>query len=94
MSPEEKIRVCRMYWLLGLALLPLVWIVNVVWFFKEAFLKSDPIPEIRMYVIRSALGAVVYMAAIITWIAIYQEYSGEWGETAWKLALVIPNGKV
>eukprot|EP00117_Sycon_ciliatum_P009743 scpid93035/ scgid11912/ Gamma-secretase subunit PEN-2; Presenilin enhancer protein 2 homolog len=94
LSKEEKIKICRTYWLVGLALLPLVWIINVVWFFKEAFLRSDYLPEVRSYVIRSLVGAIVYMAGIIAWIAIYQTNRQDWGEAAWKLALVIPNGKI
>lgn len=94
LSREEKIKICRTYWLLGLPLLPLVWVINVCWFFKEAFLKPDPIPEIRSYVIRSALGAVFYLAGIIAWVVAYQRYRGDWGETAWKLALYVPLGKV
>ena len=44
-SPEEKINICRKYFLAGLPLLPWVWIVNVLWFWREAT-KPDHIPEV------------------------------------------------
>lgn len=36
---EEKLQLCRKYYLGGFALLPFLWLVNVTWFFKEAFFK-------------------------------------------------------
>ncbi|KAG1951978.1 gamma-secretase subunit PEN-2 [Pimephales promelas] len=36
---EEKLQLCRRYYLGGFAFLPFLWLVNVMWFFKEAFLK-------------------------------------------------------
>ncbi|KAF0045285.1 hypothetical protein F2P81_001814 [Scophthalmus maximus] len=36
---EEKLCLCRKYYLAGFALLPFLWLVNVVWFFREAFVK-------------------------------------------------------
>ena len=44
--PEEKINVCRKYFLAGLPLLPWIWIINVLWFWKYAF-KSGYIPQVR-----------------------------------------------
>ncbi|XP_025048159.1 gamma-secretase subunit PEN-2, partial [Alligator sinensis] len=35
---EEKLNLCRKYYLGGFALLPFLWLVNVLWFFREAFL--------------------------------------------------------
>uniref|UniRef100_A0A672GLE2 Gamma-secretase subunit PEN-2 n=1 Tax=Salarias fasciatus TaxID=181472 RepID=A0A672GLE2_SALFA len=36
---EEKLSLCRKYYLGGFAFLPFLWLVNVVWFFREAFMK-------------------------------------------------------
>uniref|UniRef100_A0A7N6ADQ5 Gamma-secretase subunit PEN-2 n=1 Tax=Anabas testudineus TaxID=64144 RepID=A0A7N6ADQ5_ANATE len=36
---EEKLSLCRKYYLGGFAFLPFLWLVNVVWFFREAFVK-------------------------------------------------------
>ena len=49
---EEKLRLCRIYFYgespasssnhppVGLGLLPLLWAVNAVWFFRDAFLRQ------------------------------------------------------
>ncbi|XP_054660937.1 gamma-secretase subunit PEN-2 isoform X1 [Grus americana] len=36
-SNEDKLELCRKYYLGGFALLPFLWLVNVLWFFREAF---------------------------------------------------------
>ncbi|NXK93686.1 PEN2 secretase, partial [Formicarius rufipectus] len=36
-SNEEKLELCRKYFRGGFLLLPFLWVVNVVWFFREAF---------------------------------------------------------
>ncbi|CAI9589670.1 unnamed protein product [Staurois parvus] len=55
---EEKLQLCRKYYLGGFALLPFLWLVNVLWFFKEAFFKPayTEQPQIQSYVKRSAFG--------------------------------------
>ncbi|XP_078286406.1 gamma-secretase subunit PEN-2 [Rhinoraja longicauda] len=40
-SNEEKLNLCRKYYLGGFALLPFLWLVNSVWFFREAFTKPQ-----------------------------------------------------
>ncbi|CAF4708775.1 unnamed protein product, partial [Rotaria magnacalcarata] len=45
----------------GCACLPLLWIINAIWFYKQAF-KVEPYPQqvdIRKYVIRSVIGAFI-----------------------------------
>uniref|UniRef100_A0A2K5JEJ4 Gamma-secretase subunit PEN-2 n=1 Tax=Colobus angolensis palliatus TaxID=336983 RepID=A0A2K5JEJ4_COLAP len=37
-SNEEKLNLCRKYYLGGFAFLPFLWLVNIFWFFREAFL--------------------------------------------------------
>ncbi|NXA57124.1 PEN2 secretase, partial [Nothocercus julius] len=37
-SNEDKLELCRKYYLGGFALLPFLWLVNVLWFFREAFM--------------------------------------------------------
>uniref|UniRef100_V5HEH8 Gamma-secretase subunit PEN-2 n=1 Tax=Ixodes ricinus TaxID=34613 RepID=V5HEH8_IXORI len=46
---DEKLRLCRWYYRGGFFILPFLWFVNAVWFFKEAFVrppfdeqKNDP----------------------------------------------------
>lgn len=91
---DEKARICRIYYLTGFAFLPLMWAINFIWFFKEAFLRKDPVPKIRQYVIVSGVGCVFYSAAFITWVVIFQTKHQDWGETAWKMSMNIPFGEV
>ncbi|NXO00340.1 PEN2 secretase, partial [Rhinopomastus cyanomelas] len=43
-SNEEKLELCRKYYLGGFLLLPFLWLVNVLWFFREAF-WAPPSPQ-------------------------------------------------
>lgn len=40
MSNADRVQLCRRYFFIGLALLPLVWIVNFVCFFRYAFIAE------------------------------------------------------
>lgn len=44
-SAEDKVNVCRKYFIAGIPLLPWVWLVNVAWFWREAA-KPDHIPQV------------------------------------------------
>ncbi|CAF2231322.1 unnamed protein product, partial [Rotaria magnacalcarata] len=58
----------------GCACLPLLWIINAIWFYKQAF-KVEPYPqqaEIRKYVIRSAIGTFIWIIIIVSWNIIFQ----------------------
>ena len=52
---EEKLAICKKNFFMGLALLPWLWFINGVWFFREAFFKEpfDQQPMIRRYQILS-----------------------------------------
>lgn len=91
---EDKLDLCRKYYLGGFALLPFLWFVNSVWFFREAFLKEpyDQQKQIRTYVIRSMIGTVIWIAIITTWVTIFQLYRADWGETADRISFIIPKG--
>lgn len=46
MSDADKVTLCKRYFYIGFALLPLVWIVNAVWFFECAFFdKQSPVQK-------------------------------------------------
>ncbi|KAF3839907.1 hypothetical protein F7725_018624, partial [Dissostichus mawsoni] len=79
---EEKLGLCRKYYLAGFALLPFLWLVNVVWFFKDAFLKPVYTEQLQIqtYVKRSGLGLLFWVTVLTTWITIFQHYRAEWGE--------------
>ncbi|XP_067874711.1 gamma-secretase subunit PEN-2 [Heterodontus francisci] len=93
-SNEDKLDLCRKYYLGGFALLPFLWLVNVVWFFREAFLKPqfNEQPQIRKYVKWSAVGLLLWIAALTTWISIYQTLRPDWGAVGDYISFTIPLG--
>ncbi|XP_067831316.1 gamma-secretase subunit PEN-2, partial [Heptranchias perlo] len=78
----------------GFALLPFLWLVNVVWFFQEAFFKPqfDEQPQIKKYVKWSGVGLLFWVAALTTWITIYQTFRPEWGAVGDYISFTIPLG--
>ncbi|XP_021001874.1 gamma-secretase subunit PEN-2 [Parasteatoda tepidariorum] len=94
MKNDEKLSLCRWYYRGGFFFLPFLWFVNAIWFFNEAFRKSfyEEQRMIRAYVIRSAIGAAVWAAGLITWIVIFQLNRADWGEFADSLSFIIPVG--
>ena len=59
-SPEEKVKLCKKYFYIGFFALPVVWLVNAVWFFREAFFKNNNPLMLKRYVIFSAIGFLVW----------------------------------
>ncbi|XP_027049120.1 gamma-secretase subunit PEN-2-like [Pocillopora verrucosa] len=92
---EEKVNLCRKYFLGGFALLPFLWFINVVWFFREAFIKPTFTGQskLKSYVIKSAVGFLIWFAGLTAWIIIYQKYRASWGEFGDKISFVIPLGE-
>ncbi|CAG2056009.1 unnamed protein product [Timema podura] len=74
----------------GFAFLPFLWCVNAVWFFKDAFIKQ-PYEE-QKNVILSAIGALIWVAGLTTWIVTFQTQRAQWGETADYMSFIIPTG--
>ncbi|XP_061453071.1 gamma-secretase subunit PEN-2 [Rhineura floridana] len=93
-SNEEKLSLCRKYYLGGFALLPFLWLVNVFWFFREAFLVPTYTEQlqIKRYVQRSAVGLLFWVIVLTTWISIFQARRAEWGELGDYLSFTIPLG--
>nr|CAD7428518.1 unnamed protein product [Timema monikensis] len=60
----------------GFAFLPFLWCVNAVWFFKDAFIK--PPYEEQKNVILSAIGALIWVAGLTTWIVTFQTQRAQW----------------
>lgn len=91
---ENKLDLCRKYYLGGFACLPFLWFINSIWFFREAFLKEEYTEQkqIRSYVIRSMIGTVIWTAIITVWIVIFQLNRVSWGETADAMSFIIPRG--
>ncbi|XP_074074961.1 gamma-secretase subunit PEN-2 [Macrotis lagotis] len=93
-SNEEKLSLCRKYYLGGFALLPFLWLVNVLWFFREAFLAPayEEQGQIKGYVWRSALGLVFWLVALTSWITVFQINRARWGALGDYLSFTIPLG--
>jgi len=92
---ERKLFLAKRYFYAGFAFLPFVWAINAVWFYKEAFM-TPPYAEqqdIKKYVIRSGLGAILWAAALIAWNIVFQTNRVAWGETGDDLSFVIPQGR-
>ena len=56
MKDEDKLVLSRTYFYGGFALLPFLWFVNAIWFFREAFLRKpvyDQQKAIKGYVVKS-----------------------------------------
>ncbi|KAK0397651.1 hypothetical protein QR680_002203 [Steinernema hermaphroditum] len=65
----QQLQLCRLYFYMGFALLPVMWLVNAIWFFKLAF-KSPPFDEqanIKKYVKLSAFFALVWTIIFVMW---------------------------
>ncbi|KAK2489854.1 hypothetical protein MC885_008012 [Smutsia gigantea] len=93
-SNEEKLNLCRKYYLGGFAFLPFLWLVNIFWFFREAFLVPayTEQSQIKGYVWRSAVGFLFWVVILTTWITIFQIYRPRWGALGDYLSFTIPLG--
>lgn len=91
---KEKLELCQKYYYGGFACLPFLWAVNVIWFAKEAFVKQpyEEQQRIRTCVIRSAIGATISFAGLMTWVIIFQLNRASWGATADQISFIIPQG--
>ncbi|CAF1234031.1 unnamed protein product [Adineta ricciae] len=93
-SPEERLNICRKYYLGGFAFLPLLWLINAIWFYKQAF-KVEPYPQqaqIRTYVIRSAIGTLAWLLIITIWNVLFQVFRTKMGPAGDYLTFVVPRG--
>ncbi|XP_070551332.1 gamma-secretase subunit PEN-2-like [Ptychodera flava] len=93
-SNEDKLKLCQKYYQGGFFCLPFLWAVNFIWFFREAFMKPH-YPEqkqIKTYIIRSAIGAVIWLAVITAWIVVFQIYRPVWQPFADYISFMIPKG--
>ncbi|XP_065827249.1 gamma-secretase subunit PEN-2-like [Oscarella lobularis] len=91
-SRDEKLQICRKYYRWGFFCLPFIWLVNFVWFFKDAFRKSNPDKEIRKYLLRSISGVGIWIVVWTTWIVIYQKKRASWGGFGDGLSVTVPGG--
>ena len=93
-TDDDKIQLCKKYFIAGFAFLPFLWAVNAVWFFREAFFRPT-FPQqktMKTYVVLSALGSLIWWTVLITWLAIYVNRRAEWGEFGDRISFNIPTG--
>lgn len=91
---EKKLEICKYYARGGWACLPVLWAVNFVWFYGEAF-KQAPYQEqkqIKRYVVLSGIGTLVWIVALTSWIILYQTHRVAWGEWGEAISFLVPTG--
>ena len=91
-SEEEKVAICRKYFVGGFFFLPFLWLVNTVWFLKDA-VKKNGNQMIRRYVAGSVLGTVVWIGVIVLWTSVYQITRASWGAFGDYISLTVPYGR-
>jgi len=94
-SDAEKLGLCRRYFQLGFAFLPFLWAINAVWFFKEAFIRKPEFEEqkeMKRLVIMSAIGSLICLTALVSWMVVFTNNRSEWGELGDRLSFNIPTG--
>ena len=91
----EKVRLSRIYFRAGFVFLPFLWFVNAIWFSREAFFRDEfeGQSEIKKNVIRSAIGALVWIAGLAVWIAMFRMNRASWGYTGDAISFLIPFGE-
>ncbi|CAH2056047.1 unnamed protein product, partial [Iphiclides podalirius] len=92
---DKKLQLCRWYFKVGCILLPFVWAVNAVWFFKEAFIKPpfEEQKQIKKYVLMSAGGAAVWACSLAAWVSVFQTRRVTWGAIGDSLSFIVPLGQ-
>ncbi|CAB3233458.1 unnamed protein product [Arctia plantaginis] len=92
---DEKLQLCKWYFKVGCLLLPFVWAVNAVWFFRDAFMKPqyEEQKEIKKYVVMSGCGAIAWGLILGVWILIFQLQRVSWGATGDALSFIVPLGR-
>uniref|UniRef100_A0A915Q6N2 Gamma-secretase subunit PEN-2 n=1 Tax=Setaria digitata TaxID=48799 RepID=A0A915Q6N2_9BILA len=96
LSDTDKLALCKRYFYIGFAFLPLVWIVNAVWFFESAFLNGPSLVQktIRQYVLYSIIGASVWVLLLTAWEIFFQLERAKGLEWTDRLSFVFPVGYV
>ncbi|XP_018334302.1 gamma-secretase subunit pen-2 [Agrilus planipennis] len=95
MSHPNKLCLCKWYFKAGFALLPFLWAINSIWFFKEAFYKPpfEEQKDIKKFVVLSAVGTLVWIIIVIGWVLTFQLNRAKWGEFADDISFIIPLGR-
>lgn len=81
--------------LVGFLFLPFLWFVNLIWFFKYAFMKHFASPEqkgLKKFVVLSGIGLLVWVIILAAWNTYFQlnRATASWGDD---LSFIIPVGR-
>ncbi|KAI9023504.1 Presenilin enhancer-2 subunit of gamma secretase-domain-containing protein [Phycomyces nitens] len=91
MSNDELVNISKKMFYGGFALLPFLWLVNVMYFFTICRKPTSP-PALRKYVIMSLTGCLVCFVGLTTWYALFVNKRVQWGQAADTITVVIPKG--
>nr|ACO14822.1 Gamma-secretase subunit PEN-2 [Caligus clemensi] len=94
-SDEERVSLCKKYFIAGFFFLPFAWFVNAVWFYPQGFSREE-FPgrkSIQRMVIGSATGATLWTGAFISWILVFASYRASWGAMGDRMSFNIPIGQ-
>ena len=71
----------RRYFYIGFMFLPFFWLVNVLWIGPFAYWRMEPSQEkddILRVTLYSAVGSLVWLAIVISWMAYFDTHSSLW----------------
>eukprot|EP00035_Acanthoeca_spectabilis_P020377 m.432584 g.432584 ORF g.432584 m.432584 type:complete len:130 (-) comp17460_c0_seq1:249-638(-) len=90
-SEEERLNVCKKYYIGGWFFLPWLWIINFFWFLPYAWQGSDP--KLRRMTIISGIGGAVWIIIMAVWVSEYQKNRVKWGADGDALTANYPKGE-
>ena len=96
LTDNDRLSLCRKYFIAGFACLPFLWFVNAVWFSRQAFFRKPGFPEqkaIRRYVVLSGFGSLVWLIALLAWFITYVQNRQDWGEFGDRISFNVPLGQ-
>eukprot|EP00965_Chrysotila_dentata_P114514 3784788-Pleurochrysis_carterae.AAC.1 len=86
---ENELRVARIFWFAGFALLPWLWAIAWVHFRKDACVAHAP-RELGIYVRRCRIATLCACVAFVCWVVTFQLSWRSWGELGRSLLLFTP----
>ncbi|CAO3619792.1 unnamed protein product [Cunninghamella blakesleeana] len=92
LSFEEMISISKKMYYGGFFFLPLLWLVNYMYFFQQ-IRKPDAPKELKQYCYRSLAGCIICFTILTAWYATYVNQRTSWGGIGDKITVVIPKGK-
>ncbi|KAI8977377.1 putative gamma-secretase subunit pen-2 [Mycotypha africana] len=91
MSEDEQLNICKKMFYGGFAFLPLLWLVNFLYFFNVSR-KPNASKELKKYIYLSLSGCVMWFIILTTWYGVFVNKRIGWGLMADRITVVIPKG--